>query len=209
MLSKRLEAIIDMIHPTDVLIDIGTDHALLLIELVKRNIINKGIGIDNKLGPLSIAKSNVIRANLENEIKLIEADGAKGVKDLADTWVIAGIGGENTLEIIEQSIDKASKLSQLILSPHSKPEHVRKVMGMWGFNLMEENLINDEKYYWILAYQYDGLIRKISLKEQLIGQQKNDSYVNHLIDHYSHILKSQTSKDKSIIQMIETLNREL
>lgn len=214
-LSIRLESIISMVSPVETLADIGTDHAWLLIELLNRRIIQQGIAIDNKEGPLAIAQRNVASEGLTDKISLLKSDGALKLKTPAQAWVIAGIGGENTLEIIENSLSQAQQLEQLILAPHSKIEIVRARLAELNFTVRSEQLVKDEKFYVIINAQYSKNQQQLTLKETYLGNLESDplyeEYVSNLLETYQQILTLQTRKDpllKDVIEMLETELRE-
>ena len=204
-----------MVSPVETLADIGTDHAWLLIELLNRNIIQQGIAIDNKEGPLAIAQRNVASEGLTDKISLLKSDGALKLKTPAQAWVIAGIGGENTLEIIENSLSQAQQLEQLILAPHSKIEIVRARLAELNFTVRSEQLVKDEKFYVIINAQYSKNQQQLTLKETYLGNLESDplyeEYVSNLLETYQQILILQTRKDpllKDVIEMLETELRE-
>lgn len=211
-LSLRLESIISLIKPANLLVDIGTDHGLLLIECVNQNIISYGIGIDNKKGPLAIAQRNINNANLDDKISLLLSEGATSLTTKADTWVIAGLGGETILEIIEQSLDKAQALKQLVLAPHSKVDLVRKQLALLGFTIEEELLVEDDKFYIILSVHYDGLSKELSLRDQLLGKLPKDAtyykYIIDMINKLSDIIEKQSIPNKYYQEVLEILNQE-
>lgn len=211
-LSLRLESIISLIKPANLLVDIGTDHGLLLIECVNQNIISYGIGIDNKKGPLAIAQRNINNANLDDKISLLLSEGATSLTTKADTWVIAGLGGETILEIIEQSLDKAQALKQLVLAPHSKVDLVRKQLALLGFTIEEELLVEDDKFYIILSVHYDGLSKELSLRDQLLGKLPKDAtyykYIIDMINKLSDIIEKQSIPNKYYQEVLEIFNQE-
>lgn len=211
-LSLRLESIISLIKPANLLVDIGTDHGLLLIECVNQNIISYGIGIDNKKGPLAIAQRNINNANLDDKISLLLSEGATSLTTKADTWVIAGLGGETILEIIEQSLDKAQALKQLVLAPHSKVDLVRKQLALLGFTIQEELLVEDDKFYIILSVHYDGLSKELSLRDQLLGKLPKDAtyykYIIDMINKLSDIIEKQSIPNKYYQEVLEIFNQE-
>lgn len=183
-LSKRLQAILSMIEPCDSLMDIGSDHALLCIAAVQNNIVNQAIAVDNKSGPLSKAKETIDELNLSELIQLVLSDGASQVEQKVDCWVIAGLGGETIIQILSDSLDKSKLVPQLILSPHSKTELVRKFLFDSGFEITKEQLVLDGKYYPILKCKYSGIYHEYTLKNLYIGKLQNDP-------HYEEWLKRQ------------------
>ena len=58
-LSKRLQAVADMVTPGMRLADIGTDHAYIPIYLVEQNVIPEAIAMDIHKGPLERAEEHI------------------------------------------------------------------------------------------------------------------------------------------------------
>ncbi len=50
MLSKRLQQVADTVIKTDIVADIGTDHAYIPIYLVKKGIVKKAVAADISKG---------------------------------------------------------------------------------------------------------------------------------------------------------------
>lgn len=152
-LSARLEKILDMIG-TDagVLADIGTDHAYIPIEAVKRGMAERAIACDIAEGPLKIAGENVAAEGLTGIIELCIADGLGGIAPgSADTIVIAGMGGALMSRILTQGHETAYLAKTLILSPQSDFSMFRGTLLRLGFGTVSETCVFDEgKYYFII-----------------------------------------------------------
>ena len=78
-LSNRLEAVANFVPFNSVLLDIGTDHAMLPIYLCEEGQIKKAYASDNKEGPLTIAKNNIAVYGLSNKISTLKSDGIKDI----------------------------------------------------------------------------------------------------------------------------------
>ena len=74
-LSARLEKLIEMAGSGTCAADIGTDHGLVPIELVRRGAFRRVIASDVRKGPLSAAKTHVREAGLSERIELRLGDG--------------------------------------------------------------------------------------------------------------------------------------
>jgi tRNA (adenine22-N1)-methyltransferase len=64
MLSLRLKTIEKMVDPQKIVADIGTDHALLPVQLVLSGKISKAYAVDNKIGPYQRAVSHIKQATV-------------------------------------------------------------------------------------------------------------------------------------------------
>ncbi|MBQ9885315.1 MAG: SAM-dependent methyltransferase [Lachnospiraceae bacterium] len=151
-LSERLQKIISMVTPGLITADIGTDHGYVPIELVSRDIAPRVIAMDVNKGPLKKAEGNIKRAGLSDFIELRLSDGLKNLeKDEAQCVIIAGMGGLLIRRILEDDFDKVSRLKEMILSPHSDIDEVRRFLTENGFVIEKEDMLVEEgKYYTII-----------------------------------------------------------
>ena len=148
-LSKRLSAIADMVTPGSIVCDVGTDHAFLPIELIKSGKIPSAIAMDINKGPLERAVRHIKTNNLEKQIECRISDGLDELeKGEADCAVIAGMGGDLISAILFRCPDK---VDELVLSPHTHYETVRKALYELCYTIIAENMIiEDDKFYLII-----------------------------------------------------------
>ncbi len=166
-MNERLKKIVDLISPEAFSLDIGCDHALLDIELVKRGH-QKVLASDNKEGPLEKARENIQKAHCEKQITLILADGLAAYREGVDTVIISGMGGYLTLKILKEKKDCLKKLQTLILSPNNYVPLVRKEVSKLGFQITDEYLIQEKNIiYTVLKFERGK--RKLSPKDLLLG----------------------------------------
>ena len=99
MISKRIKTIADYVPNNSNVIDVGCDHALLDISLVKKNNC-KCIAIDKISECIEVSSSNVLKNKLTNQIKVIKNDGLKGIEYHSNTHIVlAGLGYRTILKI--------------------------------------------------------------------------------------------------------------
>ena len=157
-LSKRLKKIISMCEPVDTIVDVGTDHGKVAITLANMHISENVIAIDNKVGPLKACEENA-KEYLEeghSNFTTLLCDGiTKLDKTVECGIIIAGIGYDNLIEIIS-NIDEYN-YKYLILSPHTKVTELIKYLDANNIDLIEqENVFEDDKYYYILKAKKRG-----------------------------------------------------
>ena len=70
-LTGRLEEIVRWVPECERVIDVGTDHALVPIALLSRNIIRHAIGIDKSPLPLGQATVNRHNAEVVDRLRLV------------------------------------------------------------------------------------------------------------------------------------------
>ncbi len=158
MLSKRLELIINLMKPSNVLADIGTDHGYIPTQAIRMGIIKKAIAADISKGSLDKAIIEIKKCKLEDRIETRLGSGLDvlGV-DEADVVVIAGMGGILISDILEDSYHKKFKLKHpyLIFQPVQLPEKLRRYLYLNNFEIIDEELIEEDgKIYHIIVSRY-------------------------------------------------------
>ncbi len=156
-LSRRLHAAFLLVKGGGILADIGTDHALLPIALVKSGKARRAFACDINPKPLEKAAENIKRERLEDKISTLLADGAEGLEGIADEFVIAGMGGELIAEIIGKAPFLKKKEIHLVLQPMTKKEVLRAFLWDNGYAIGEEKHIEDAGHcYTLLSVRYVG-----------------------------------------------------
>lgn len=148
-LSKRLQAVADLITGEGVLADIGTDHGYIPIYLMQKGSIQKAIAADIGKGPLLRAKEHIEKYGLGGYIETRLSDGAKEIEPLeADIFVIAGMGGGLMQKILEQSKEVFLSAKEIILQPQSEQEVLRRYLIAEGYQILAEDMVKEDgKYY--------------------------------------------------------------
>ena len=171
-LSKRLQTIADFVKKDAVVADIGTDHAHIPIYLIINKIINKAYACDINKGPLEKAKENIEYFGVSENIVLRLSNGLdKLSNEEADTIIIAGMGGELIIDILDRGKSFFDKKNTFILSPHTKTDEVRFYLLRKGFEILKEDMCMDEgKFYTVMEVKYLGSAEKYSEAELLYGK---------------------------------------
>lgn len=165
-LSKRMQAVADMVIPGFCVADIGCDHGFVSIYLIQNQIAPHVFAADVRPGPLSRAKEHIEEAGLLQYITPVLSDGLQNVPvnekkadqaakaDVctgAQAIVAAGIGGRLTVKILSDWPKKTEALSYMVLEPQSDIHVVRQWLSENGFCILRENMVfEDGKYYPIL-----------------------------------------------------------
>lgn len=153
-INDRLKKIGDLVDTNSLCLDIGCDHALLDIYLVKERKFSKTIGSDIKEGPLENAKANIKKYQVEDKIELRLGNGLNPYTNDIDTAIISGMGGRTIIGIFKNNLKITKKLTQIIVSPNNYQMDVRKFFTSIGFYIEDEELVKDGKYiYQIMKFK--------------------------------------------------------
>jgi tRNA (adenine22-N1)-methyltransferase len=210
LLSKRLEAIANMVDQDDIVLDIGTDHGYLPIYLVSNQIIKLAVASDIKESPLKMALKNVDKANLKDKIKLVLSDGLEAITSYFNTLVIAGVGPRTIINVLNKGKNKI-KGKTLILQSNVSSNLVREWLVSNNFKIIDEALVHEDNNYYEIIKAVNG--KQILTSSDLylgpfIKKIKNETVINYfnlMHDKYSKLIKRIPKKEIEKVKKIEEI----
>lgn len=148
-LSKRLRAVADLVTAGYQVADIGTDHAYIPIFLAETGKTDHAVAMDVNKGPLRKAQENIRAYGMEEQIETRLSNGFSALKSKeVQSAVIAGMGGNLVVRILQEGHDVVSCLKECILQPQSELDKVRAFLLQEGFFFIEEDMVEEDgKYY--------------------------------------------------------------
>ncbi len=148
-LDKRLGMVASLVRQGSRVADVGTDHAYLPVYLIQAGVATGAIAADIGEGPLDAARHTVIAAGLESAVSLRLGDGLAPVSaDEVDDIVIAGMGGETIVAILNAAIWIKNPHYRLVLQPMSRAEELRRWLLYNGFTITTERLVQDKHHLY-------------------------------------------------------------
>ena len=99
-LSKRLTSLANLVSSSDIVADIGCDHALLDIYLIKNNILPKILVTDINPNALESGKKNILKYHLNDYINAKLSDGINNLDNDINTLIISGMGTNTICNIL-------------------------------------------------------------------------------------------------------------
>ncbi len=196
--SKRLNFIADFISPCRVLADIGTDHAYIPIRLIKTGKIKQAIACDINKGPLKKSESNIKQYNLEASIQVRLADGMSKINYAeADTVLIAGMGADLMMKILDEGEAIKPSVQEYVLSPQSKWRQFRHYLNAKGYVIKEEGMVFDEgKYYLVIKAVPDTCKEEPAFKAEASGLSEiYETFGLYLIKTKDAVLKEYLKRE--------------
>ena len=156
MISKRLELVASFVPQGAILLDVGSDHAYLPIELVKRGQIKSAIAGEVVEGPYQSAIKNVEAHGLKEKIQVRLANGLAAFEeaDQVSVITIAGMGGRLIATILKEGLEKLANVERLILQPNNREDDLRIWLQEHGFQIVAESILEEAgKFYEILVVE--------------------------------------------------------
>lgn len=161
--DNRLRKIAGMVREGATVADIGTDHAYLPVFLVKQGIISKAFACDVVDGPLENARINIEKSGVTG-ITVRKGDGLNAVNPSeADTFIIAGMGGDLIARILSDAPWIKDEKYELILQPMTAVEDLREYLLKNGFEITLEQAVKSQgRIYTVMKVCFTGEIADCS-----------------------------------------------
>lgn len=156
MISKRLELMASFVPQGSILLDVGSDHAYLPIDLVEKGHIEHAIAGEVVEGPYQSAVKNVEAHGLKEKIQVRLANGLAAFEeaDQVSVITIAGMGGRLIATILQEGLDKLANVERLILQPNNREDDLRIWLQEHGFQIVAESILEEAgKFYEILVVE--------------------------------------------------------
>jgi len=143
-LPDRLQAIADLIDGGASVADIGTDHGFLPVYLAQTGARRGIIASDKSAGSLKAARRSAEKYCVTDKITFIVAPGLTGIDESeADTIVIAGVGGETIIGILEET-PWTKNGKRLILQPQTKIDLLLDYLSENGYEILGTRRVSDK-----------------------------------------------------------------
>lgn len=148
-LSKRLQAVADLVSEGQIVADVGTDHGYIPIYLLETKKCEKAIAMDINKGPLLRAKEHIAEHGLNQKIQVKLSDGVKALSaGECDCVVVAGMGGALAVKIMEEGREIFRSLREFVLQPQSELAKVRQYLWENEYCVIAEDMVlEDGKFY--------------------------------------------------------------
>ncbi len=200
-LDTRLSMVASLVPASNVVADIGTDHAYLLCHLIEKGVTPKGIAADINKGPLENARQTVIDCGISDKVELILSDGLQNVpENSADCIVLAGMGGILISEIIEKALWLQNPAVTIVAQPMTHAEVLRKFFCDNGFVIIKEKTATDGKRYYVsMSAVYIGEKSEVKQSYYYLGEllNNNDETTREYINKMLFALEKKHSAQRS------------
>lgn len=197
-IKKRLSAIINLIEKNKKVIDIGTDHGLVPLYLAKNKISTDILATD--ISENSLKKLiDSLDADIAKYIKTKVCDGFEGIKsEKNQVAIIAGMGANTIIEIIESNIEFAKNLDYLILASNINNEKLREYLLENSFEITNDFIVYENKKYYDIIKTKFGEKKSYDLSEIYFGKTNIDKH-NKLLEEK---LEVEYKKNKKFLKDI-------
>lgn len=143
-LDARLSAVLSMIDEGASLADVGTDHGKLPVAALSLGRVARAVAID--VSEQSLMKARLLAEEAGVPLRCVLGDGLKPITaEDADTVVIAGMGGAETVKILEEA---PCLFAKYIFVPHKNPPLVRKYLKEKNARITHDITVREGKHFY-------------------------------------------------------------
>lgn len=196
-ISNRLQEIADFIAEKDTVIDVGCDHGLLGVYLLKQGKCKHIINTDISASALKGAKKNAKKYQVEKNISFFVADGLSNISyKKEDTIVLTGMGAHTIVKILQK---EKIKFQTLIIGAQKNIPYLRKELVKMGYIIDAEKAIFDKKWYIIMRCK-EGIVHYEEI-DYILGPfaKNNEVYKKAVIQKEKEISKKRKQKTPTLI----------
>lgn len=212
-LSKRLETISNMVSLSNVVADIGSDHALLPIALVLSGKVTRAYASEVNEGPYEMSVKNIEKYNLQNYIIPVLSDGISELEADVNCITICGMGGNLIADILNSNKDKLSRVNEIIIQPNNNEETARIWLVNNGYDIEDEAIVyEDDVYYEVIKAVKREITTRYTKEELYFGpillKNKSEEFVakwNKYKDYLNKVIAQINNPELSNSKMLTGL----
>ena len=202
-MNKRLLAIAALIKDGKGLVDVGTDHGYLPAHLALNGYRGALFASDIREGPLAAARRTAAEAGLSDRIRFLLCDGLRLCPpEEIDTVVIAGMGGDMIVKILDEAEWCMDPRYRLILQPMTKAEVLRYWLVYNGFSIRSETLTEDGGIVYQIVETSFGGATGLSDAELFAGKRSlcrqrtlYDRQLEALLDRFERAIDGMSGRE--------------
>ena len=202
------------------IIDVGTDHGFIPIQLVKDHYPGAILASDIAPGPLNSAKALAKKENLDHLIQFLLCDGLEQCPpDQVDCILIAGMGGDTICRILDNAEWLFSDSYTLILQPMTHAEVVRYWLLNNEYKITREAVTTEDSQVYQMFAAVPGTQPRMDDYEYYIGSmclaregEGFDTLVAHQLNQITKKIDGLTKASgckKEKIQFFQNIMRQL
>ena len=189
-IGERLETVVNLCPKAKRIADIGCDHGYVAAELILEDKANMVVAIDVSEQCLNKAILLADSINISSFVSFRVGNGFDPITkyDKLTCAVIAGMGGQEIINILE---NRPKKLSDLVLQPMKDAPELRQYLIENGFRILVDKLVKENDKYYDVIRATKGRDSLADL-EILFGR-------TNFTDNYEVLYEYLTKRQKEIL----------
>ena len=206
-----------MVPQSNVIADIGSDHALLPIALVLNGKVTRAYASEVNEGPYEATVKNIEKHGVSNYVSAVLSDGISELGKDVNTISICGMGGSLIVDILEKDKEKLANVDTLVLEPNNNEETVRIWLMNNGFEIAFEKLIEEDSRFYEIIKAVKGnanYTREELFFGPVLLKEKGETFVKKWSNQRIYLLKimenindKECSNYKLLSSIVDLINK--
>ncbi len=171
-MTKRQCEIFKLLEEVNWTADVGCDHGVLTLEMLKSNISANVLATDISAPSLQKTIDLIDAHDLLDRTAFACCDGLP-VDAILDQILIAGMGGLEICKILSAYFSANTSRPVLVLQPMRDEEKVRDTLNKFGYCITVDKIVFDKKFYRLIKATAGE--QTLTLEQRLFGAIK-ESY---------------------------------
>lgn len=166
---KRIELVSSLASSATYFAEIGSDHGLISLRLLREDPDKRGLLIDNKKGPFEASRKAISSKSLEGRASALLSDGIRDIPPEVDTLVLAGMGGLLIAKILKEGKRKLTNIKRIVAEPQGHRPEMLKAIHELGYKETSYLTCQDQGHYYEGFLFLKGKIEGIGQLEEHFG----------------------------------------
>ena len=213
-LSPRLQTVADAARKCKILADVGTDHGYIPVYMLENNLCETAYASDIREQPLARAAEIILESGLSDRAKTFLSNGILNIPEDYDTLVIAGMGGETIVSILEAKCPPEN--AKLVLQPMTEEQTLREYLYTHGYKITDETAVSEPRHVYTVISAESGVTESYTYRDVIAspafcGKKSADgeAYIMKYIRKETRVLEGLRHATVSKSEEISKVEREL
>lgn len=164
-LSPRLQTVADAAGKCEILADVGTDHGYIPVYMLKNALCKKAYASDIREQPLARAKATIEENGFSEIAETFLSNGILNIPEDYDCLVIAGMGGETIVSILEAK--RPPQKAKLVLQPMTEESTLREYLYTHGYKITDETAVSEPGHVYTVITAVSGETERFVFRDVL------------------------------------------
>lgn len=213
-LSPRLQTVADAAGKCNILADVGTDHGYIPVYMLENDLCKRAYASDIREQPLARAAEIILESGLSDRAETFLSNGILDIPEDYDTLVIAGMGGETIVSILEAK--RPPENAKLVLQPMTEEQTLREYLYTHGYKITDETAVSEPGHVYTVISAESGKTETYSYRDILAspafrGKKSADgeAYIMKYIRKETRVLEGLRHANIPKEEDISKIEREL
>lgn len=153
--GARMEAMLQLIQPVHTVAEIGADHGILSAHIVRQGLCKHIVVADISTASLQKAMRLFSYHGFSDAARFSNADGLNALDEPVDCIVIAGMGAETIVSILDNGVHLMGEAA-LILQANGRHHLLRHWLSKHGYVIKNERLVQEKRRFYVVIQGVRG-----------------------------------------------------